>query len=109
MNARFFWVALSLIGISWIANSIYAYSKQLDEPIFLDYYIETPLQDTIYMNFYYLTNKNDLTKATSVSAGEWVGYPEAQFFFDEQVYNEQIFNNHVLRSINVQFNTYQQD
>ena len=73
MNARFFWVALSLIGISWIANSIYAYSKQLDEPIFLDHYIETALQDTIYMTFYYLTNKNDLTKVTSVSAGEWVG------------------------------------
>lgn len=109
MNARFFWVALSLIGISWIANSIYAYSKQLDEPIFLDHYIETALQDTIYMTFYYLTNKNDLTRVTSVSAGEWVGNPEAQFFFDEQVYNAQIFNNHVLRSINVQFNTYQQD
>ncbi len=106
MNARFFWIALSLIGISWIANSIYAYSKQLDEPIFLDHYIETSLQDTFYLTFYYLTNKNDRTTVTSVSAGEWVGYPHGYHVFGEQVYNDQIFANHVLRKIEVQFDTY---
>jgi hypothetical protein len=106
MNARFFWIALGLIGISWIANSIYAYSKQLDEPIFLDHYIETSIQDTFYLTFYYLTNKNDRTTVTSVSAGEWVGYPHGNHYFGEQVYNDQIFTNHVLRKIEVQFDTY---
>ncbi|MCG7334881.1 hypothetical protein MHZ95_06300 [Sporosarcina sp. ACRSM] len=106
MNARFFWIALSLIGISWIANSIYAYSKQLDEPIFLDHYIETSSQDTIQMTFYYLANKNDRTTVTSVSAGEWVGYPHSYHLPGEQVYNDQTFTNHVLRKIEVQFDTY---
>ena len=40
MKPRFFWIALILIGISWISNSIYAHSKQLDKPIFLDHYID---------------------------------------------------------------------
>lgn len=106
MKARFFWIALSLIGISWIANSIYAYSKKLDEPIFLDHYIETPLQESNYMTFYYLTNKNDRTTVTSVEAGEWVGYPHNYLSFGEPVYNSQVFANHVLRKIEVQFDTY---
>ena len=109
MRARFFWIALGLIGISWIANSIYAYSKQLDEPIFLDHYIETQLQDTIHMTFFYLTNKNNMATVTSVSAGEWFGHPGIYYSSSEQVQNEQTFNNHVLRRIDVMFDTVQLD
>ena len=109
MNTRFFWIALSLIGISWIANSMYANSKQLDEPIFLDHYIEMQLQDTIHMTFYYLTNKHDMATVTSVSASEWLGHPRTHHFSSEQVQNEQIFNNHVLRRIDVMFDNVQLD
>lgn len=104
MKERFFWVALSLIGISWMLNSIYAYSKQLDEPIFLDHYIDAEYQDDFYMTFYYLTNKNNSSVVSSVSTGKLIGYPEDSYFFDEQVQNNQVFNHHVLRSTNVRFN-----
>ena len=80
MKVRFFWVALVLIGVSWVLNSIYAYSKQLDEPIFLDHYIDAEYQDDLYMTFYYLTNKNDSSVVSSVSTGELIGYPEDHYF-----------------------------
>ncbi|AMQ08149.1 hypothetical protein [Sporosarcina psychrophila] len=103
MKPRFFWIALILIGISWISNSIYAHSKQLDKPIFLDHYIDVELQDYIYITFYYLTNKNDSSVVSSVSTGELIGYPEDPYFADEGIQNRQSFNNHVLRSVNVRF------
>lgn len=103
MKPRFFWIALILIGISWISNSIYAHSKQLDKPIFLDHYIDVELQDYIYITFYYLTNKNDSSVVSSVSTGELIGYPEDPYFTDEGIQNRQSFNNHVLRSVNVRF------
>ena len=97
-------MALGLIGVSWIVNSMYAYSKQLDEPIFLDHYMDVAYQDDLYMTFYYLTNKNDTSSVNSISAGEVKGYPEHPYFFDGQVQNEQTFSNHVLRSVLVKFN-----
>ena len=107
MKARFFWIALGLVGISWIANSIYAYSKQLDEPIFLDHYINVELRDHLSVTLYYLTNKNDSSVVSSVAARDVSGYPEEQYFSDGQIQNRQTFNNHVLRSVTVNFNSYQ--
>ena len=40
-------MALGLIGVSWIVNSMYAYSKQLDEPIFLDHYIDVTVSGSL--------------------------------------------------------------
>ena len=103
MKKRFFWVALGLIGVSWLLNSMYAYSKQLIEPIFLDHYIDVSYQDNLYTTFYYLTNKNDKSVITSMTAGEVMGYPEQPYSFDGSIQNNQSFNNHVLRSVQLMF------
>lgn len=103
MKGRFFWVALGVIGVSWIVNSIYAYSKQLDEPIFLDHYIDMTYQDHLYVTFYYLTNKNDTSVITSMSNGEITVYPERPYIDNGYIHNNQTFNNHVLRSVYVEF------
>src|SRR5690554_5393420 len=106
MKGRFFWVALSLIGVSWIVNSMYAYSKQLDEPIFLDHYIDMTYQDNLYVTFFYLTNRNDTSIISSMNAGDLRAYPEQSYgFFNEtnQIYNHQDFGRYVLRSVNVEF------
>ncbi|WP_342508093.1 hypothetical protein [Sporosarcina sp. FSL K6-2383] len=106
MKGHFFWVALSLIGISWMANSLYAYSKQLDEPIFLDHYIDMAYQDHLYVRFFYLTNKNDTSVINSMNAGDLSAYPEqSNGFFNNthQIYNHQDFGRYVLRSVDVEF------
>ena len=108
MKARFFWVALSLIGISWTLNSFYAHSKQLDEPIFLNHYIETTMQENTYLTFYYLTNKNDTSHVSFVNMGTVGGYIVGDHFFytpNLLDLNEQTFTHHVLRSIQVEFNS----
>ena len=69
MRERYFWAAIGLIAISWIVNSLYAQSKQLKEPVFLDHYIETAMDDHNYITFYYLTNKNDRSRITYVELG----------------------------------------
>lgn len=106
MKGQFFWIALGLIGVSWIVNSMYAYSKQLDEPIFLDHYMDVVYQDQFYMTFYYLTNKNDTSVISSMNAGDLRAYPEQSYgFFNgtNQIYNHQDFGRYVLRSVNVTF------
>lgn len=106
MKVRFFWVALGLIGVSWIVNSMYAYSKQLDEPIFLDHYVDLTYQDHQYVRFFYLTNKNDTSVISSMNAGDLRAYPEQSYgFFNEtnQIYNHQDFGHYVLRSVNAEF------
>lgn len=45
--------------MSWIGNYLYFQSNQLDQPIFLDHYYETYIQDESYLTFYYLSNKTD--------------------------------------------------
>ncbi|MEK5040189.1 hypothetical protein [Sporosarcina sp. FSL K6-3457] len=106
MKGRFFWVALGLIGVSWVVNSMYAYSKQLDEPIFLDHYIDMVYQDHYYMTFYYLTNKNDTSSIVSMNAGDSRAYPTEQSYGwngVDRIDNRQTFNHYVLRSVNVEF------
>lgn len=106
MKGRIFWVALGLIGVSWIVNSMYAYSKQLDEPIFLEHYIDMTYQDNLYVTFFYLTNKNDTSAISSLNAGDLRAYPEQSYgFFNgtNQIQNYQDFGRYVLRSVNVTF------
>ncbi|MFJ7934116.1 hypothetical protein [Sporosarcina sp. NPDC096371] len=106
MKGRFFWIALGLIGVSWIVNSMYAYSKQLDEPIFLDHYIDVVYQEHLYTTFYYLTNKNDTSVINSMNAGDVMAYPAEQSYGWnglDQIDNRQTFNHYVLRSVTVEF------
>lgn len=108
MKGRFFWIALFLIGISWTMNTIYAHSKQLDEPIFLDHYIDTLIQEGSFLTFYYLTNKNDISNVSHVNIGDVTGYvsnDEFNFGFDyDDNLNIGVFAHHALRSLHIELN-----
>jgi len=103
MRERYFWAALGIIVLSWIANSLYAHSKQLEEPIFLDHYIETTMDEHDYVTFYYLANKNDRSHVNYVEIGDLQGYPQNNFFYvDDSIYNVDTYTHQVLRSVTVQ-------
>lgn len=102
MKKHFFWIAIGLISISFIANIIYADSKQLAEPIFLEHYIEVGANE--YPTFYYITNSDD---PTTVSYIEMDGIT-TQVIQDNTIYNldesgpsilnDQTFNHFAVRS-----------
>jgi len=110
MKGRFFWMALFLIGLSWTVNTIYAYSKQLDEPIFLDHYIDKVVYEDTLLTFYYLTNKNDISRVSHVNIDDVTGYISNDEFdfgfgFDyEDNPNIDVFTHHALRSIHIELN-----
>ena len=107
MRERYFWIAIGLIAISWIANSFYAQSKQLKEPVFLDHYIETAMDDHNYITFYYLANKNDRSRISYVELGELHGYPQNDILYmDHSPTNIDTYTHHVLRSVTVQLNDF---
>lgn len=110
LKERYFWAALGLIGISWIVNSLYAQSKQLEEPIFLDHFIETTMDDHNYLTFYYLTNKKDRSHISHVRLGGLDGYPQQGFIYeDNSIYNMDTYRHHVLRSVSVRLENYETD
>lgn len=59
MKKKLFWGALLFISISWILNALYAQSKILKEPIFLEHNIHASIQDGNMITFYYLTNAKE--------------------------------------------------
>lgn len=111
MKGRFFSIILSLIAISWIVNSVYSYSKQLAEPIFLDHYIDTPLYENNLLTLYYLTNKYDMSMVSHVQFGDVTGYVseyhhpvDFDFTLDSNV---QTFAHYALRSIQLELIDYE--
>lgn len=110
MKERYFWAALGLIAISWIANSLYAHSKQLEEPIFLDHYIETTSDenDHNYVTFYYLANKNDRSHINYIRLGDVEGFPQHDYFFTSTTapHAIDVFNHQELRSITVNLRSF---
>ncbi|WP_339252317.1 hypothetical protein NSQ43_01090 [Sporosarcina sp. FSL W8-0480] len=110
MKERFFWIALGLIAASWAFNSLYAQSKQLTEPIFLDHYIEMTMGDYNYLTLYYLTNKNDRSRISHVRLGGLDGYPQNDFIYnDNSIYNIDTYRHHVLRSVSVRLQNFESD
>lgn len=115
MKSRIFWISLLLISISWVVNSIYAHSKQLDEPIFLEHYIDTTLQENIDIPLYYLTNLNDSSSISYVNIDGISNYVVQDHFFSDFGFNHdsdyhqnlQTFTHHALRSIRLQLNTFE--
>ncbi|QUW20979.1 hypothetical protein JSQ81_14300 [Sporosarcina sp. Marseille-Q4063] len=115
MKGRIFWLALFFIGLSWILNSYYAYSKRLDEPIFLDHYIELSVGEEIsYLTLYYLTNINDNSHLSHVNFEGIDGYvAQDDFFFNDFGFyaNEvatdlQTFTHYSLREIRIELVSY---
>lgn len=116
MRGRIFWLALFLIGISWVLNSFYAHSKQLDAPIFLDHYITKQVheEDSNYLTLYHLTNINDDSRLSHVNFGGITGYVSQDDFFDDFGFYEnefnpdlQTFTHYALRSIQIELNSYE--
>ncbi|MFC5605120.1 hypothetical protein [Sporosarcina koreensis] len=110
MKERYFWVALGLIAISWIVNSLYAHSNQLEEPIFLDHYIETTTDenDHNYVTFYYLANKNDRSHINYIRLGDVEGFPQGDYFYTDTTAPHAIdtFRHQELRSITVKLRSF---
>lgn len=105
MKVRFFWGAIVVISLSFIINLIYAQSKRLAEPIFIDHYIEASVHQ--YPRFYYLTNRDDPTTVVNVVINdERVRVIQNNDFFsdDEEArdaLNEQTYNQYALRSFQI--------
>lgn len=115
MKGRIFWVSLFLIGISWVANVIYAQSKQLDEPIFLDHYIDTTLHENTHIPLYFLTNLDDSSSILYVNIDGIINYVVQDNFFSDFGFNHhsedhqniQTFTHHALRNIQLDLNTFE--
>ena len=116
LKGRIFWISLFLIGLSWISNSYYAHSKRLDEPIFLDHYIEKSVHEDSYLTLYYLTNINDDSHVSHVNFGGITGYvARADFFddfgfgFDENgvIPDLQTFTHYALRELQIELNSFE--
>lgn len=110
VRERYFWTALGLIAISWIVNSLYAHSKQLEEPIFLDHYLETTTDenDHNYVTFYYLANKNDHSHINYIRLGDVEGFPQHDYFYTDTTAPHAIdtYNHQDLRSITVKLRSF---
>lgn len=105
MKGRFFWIGIFVVSLSFIANTIYAQSNRLAEPIFLEHYIETTVDQ--YPTFYYITNRDDPATISYVEMNEVASYVVQNdgFFGFEDVgtdaLNEQTFTHHALRSFQI--------
>ncbi|GKV56200.1 hypothetical protein NCCP2222_21470 [Sporosarcina sp. NCCP-2222] len=105
MKERVFWILLSIIGLSWIANYLYADAKRLEVPVFLDHFVDTTMNDENYLTFYYLTNKDDLSQVNYVHINKAMGYVERDIGFSTGMPTDiQSFRHSVLRKITVLVN-----
>lgn len=89
--------------MSWIGNTLYFESKQLDRPIFLTHYINQDIEQEItYLSLYYITNKTDLTELQQIQVDDLILYPQQPngFFFMhnlQQQSHHQEFTHHYLK------------
>lgn len=104
LKKHWFWIVISSIIISWIGNTLYFESKQLDRPVFLTHYIDQDIEQEItYLSLYYITNKTDLTELQQIQLGDLILYPQQPngFFFmhdqTQQQSYQQEFTHHYLK------------
>lgn len=110
MKEKIFWIGIVIVVFSWIGNYIYFQSKQLKQPVFLDHYYETYLQEENYLTFYYLTNKQDLFEVNYAIIDGVEVYPAS----NGGVWNwssntptfEQEFSHQYLKSVRLQLPNY---
>lgn len=96
MKKNWFWGVISLIVISWIVNSIYFQSKQLEEPVILNAYLDIPISDSTNFSIHYITNKKDIIELQSLSIG-------AQSLWNERNFTFPGFENPTAQSFNQEF------
>jgi hypothetical protein len=106
LKERFLWISVVIIAISWVMNYAFYQSKQLDQPIFLQHYLETQIYEDNQFTFYYLTNKRDISHVTYVEIDGKQFFPHhySPMWSDNNIpHYEQEFRHHYLRSIMIQF------
>ncbi len=99
-----FWIVISSIVVSWIGNSLYFESKQLDSPIFLTHYIEESIGNSTFLSIYYITNKSEHKELQMITMDGLTVYPQQpeDFFFmtgnqAQQPNYHQEFTHHYLK------------
>lgn len=75
MKERTLWIGITIIILSWIGNVLYFQSKQLTQPIFLDHYYETYMNDGQFLEFFYLSNKYEPLEVSHVIIDNVALYP----------------------------------
>lgn len=110
MKEKHLWIGLLIVVVSWAGNCLFWQSKQIDQPIFLDHYYETYLQDDNYLTFHYLTNKHDQSKVSyAVVDGVDVELYPASDGFSMRTSNvpkfEQEFSHQHLKSVRLKLPT----
>ncbi|MCQ6267552.1 hypothetical protein M1K46_18110 [Fictibacillus sp. WQ 8-8] len=78
MREKWFWAGIILAVLSWIGNSLYYQSKQIEHPIFLKHYYEAADDGDQYLKFYYLANREDKQDLQSVRIKDAVVFPYSQ-------------------------------
>lgn len=111
MKEKIMWGAIIVTLVSWGLNFAYFQSKQLKEPIFLEHYYDTFIQNERGLTFYYLTNKNNPAEVVNVSI-DGLDYVNVEhhgggfmMWEDSQVRYEQEFRHHYLKSVTLVFDT----
>lgn len=102
MKERYLWIGLFIIILSWIGNALYYQSKQLTQPIFLEHYYETYLQEGMYLEFFYLSNKHEPLEVSHVNIDNVALYPVDYGY--SHIINE--FQHHNLMSVKLQIPTH---
>lgn len=107
MKEKIFWAMIAIISISFVINTLYAESKRLTEPVFLNHYIETTAQDEMFITFYYITNRDDPSTVSHVDMDGVNSYTINDYDFfafqdvNQSIYNVQTFTHYALRSFRV--------
>ncbi|MFD1030323.1 hypothetical protein [Metaplanococcus flavidus] len=108
MSPRIFFGILLVIILGWVAAGTYASSQQLEQPVFLDHYIDEYAQDSLHMQFSYLMNTGDKNTINMVELGDIAGTADGfhGFFMEETPYVQR-FGPHELRTLSVTFDIYE--
>ncbi|XKE95898.1 hypothetical protein LG326_06275 [Metaplanococcus flavidus] len=104
MNPRLFFSILFVIIIGWIAAATYAFSQELEQPVYLDHYFEDYAHENLQMQFYYITNKDDNETVNMITLGDLPAFIED---FQEGTSYVQQFGLHELRTLSVKMDPYE--
>lgn len=113
MSQRLFFGVLLAIFLGWIGAGAYASTQHLEQPVFLDHYIDDYVQEALPLQFYFITNKGDQNPITYVMLGDIPGYVDGGYtdgFFDpfmEEAQYIQRYGLHDLKAVTVTLDSYE--
>lgn len=108
MNPRIFFSVLVVIISGWVAAGTYVSLQHLEQPIFLEHYIDDYAQEALPLQFYYITNKGDQNMVNYIMLGDIPGYVDG--YMDPYMEGGQYiqrYGSHELKTVNVTLDTYE--